>query len=134
MSMLGVWGVQDLESPKLEGLRGLIETNSAVSYNTSRGWVDGKSRFVIASAARQSQRIPLSLRLAEALSGAKVQRGNLNRLVSWGDCVVKGVQREFPLVGVWGCPPDSKIPQDWGIRGLIEIISADSGYMVFDRL
>ena len=28
--------------------------------------------------------------------------------------------------GVWGCPPDLKIPQDWGIRGLIETILAVS--------
>ena len=24
---------------------------------------------------------------------------------SWGGWVVKGVQRDFPLAGVWGCPP-----------------------------
>jgi hypothetical protein len=28
--------------------------------------------------------------------------------------------------GVWGCPPALKIPQDWGIRGLIEATSAVS--------
>jgi hypothetical protein len=22
------------------------------------------------------------------------------------------------LPGVWGCPPDSNFPQDWGIKGL----------------
>jgi hypothetical protein len=25
-----------------------------------------------------------------------------------------------------GCPPDLKVPQDWGIRGLIQTISAFS--------
>jgi len=40
--------------------------------------------------------------------------------------VVKGVQREIPLAGVWGCPPALKVPQDWGIRGLIESISTVS--------
>jgi hypothetical protein len=30
--------------------------------------------------------------------------------------------------GIWGCPPAVKIPQDWGIRGLIETISAVSKY------
>jgi len=30
-----------------------------------------------------------------------------------------GVQRGFaPLPGVWGCPPISKFPQDWGIKGV----------------
>jgi hypothetical protein len=29
--------------------------------------------------------------------------------------VVKGVQKEIPLAGVWGCPPDLEVPQDWGI-------------------
>jgi hypothetical protein len=38
----------------------------------------------------------------------------------------KGVQRDFPLVGVWGCPPALQVPQDWGTRGLIETISAFS--------
>jgi hypothetical protein len=23
------------------------------------------------------------------------------------------------LPGIWGCPPASKLPQDWGIKGLI---------------
>jgi hypothetical protein len=32
------------------------------------------------------------------------------------------------MPGVWGCPPALKIPQDWGIRGLIEIISVVSYY------
>jgi hypothetical protein len=55
------------------------------------------------------------------------QRGNPNRLDSWGGCVVKGVQREIPLVGVWGCPPASKkSPKIGGYRGLIESISAVS--------
>ncbi len=27
-------------------------------------------------------------------------------------------------VGVWGFPPALEVPQDWGIRGLIEIIPA----------
>jgi hypothetical protein len=49
----------------------------------------------------------------------------------------KGVQRNFPLVGAWGSkviirldrmiqmayPPALKVPQDWGIRGLLETIS-----------
>ena len=30
------------------------------------------------------------------------------------------------LPGVWGCPPDLKIPQEWGIKGLIETISVVS--------
>ncbi len=30
------------------------------------------------------------------------------------------------LSGVWGCPPATKVPQNWGIRGLIETISAVS--------
>ena len=42
------------------------------------------------------------------LSSLRVQRGNLNRLVSWSGCVLKGVQREFPLVRVWGYPPATK--------------------------
>jgi hypothetical protein len=76
---------------------------------------------------------PLSLR---------AQRGNLcvaiptylsviavNRSFEWSEgaarqsqptgllvgCGVKGVQREFHLLGVWGYPPAIKIPQDWGI-------------------
>jgi hypothetical protein len=28
------------------------------------------------------------------------------------------------LPGVWGCPPALKVPKDWGIRELIETISA----------
>ena len=40
--------------------------------------------------------------------------------------VVKGVQRDFPLAGDWGCPPAFEVPQDWGIRGLIETISVIS--------
>jgi hypothetical protein len=39
--------------------------------------------------------------------------------------VVKEVQRDFPLAGVWGCPPDfKKSPKIGGYRGLIESISA----------
>jgi hypothetical protein len=30
----------------------------------------------------------------------------------------------YVLLGVWGYPPVLKIPQDWGIRGLIKNISA----------
>jgi hypothetical protein len=30
------------------------------------------------------------------------------------------------MLGIWGCPPAFKIPQDWGIRELIETISAVS--------
>jgi hypothetical protein len=41
--------------------------------------------------------------------------------------VVKGVQREIPLAGVWGCPPSfKKSPKIGGHRGLIESISAVS--------
>jgi hypothetical protein len=41
--------------------------------------------------------------------------------------VVKGVQRGFPFGGGLGVSPSyKKIPQDWGIRGLIETISAIS--------
>ncbi len=37
--------------------------------------------------------------------------------------------------GVWGCPPDIEVPQDWGIRGLIETISTISyGTAHGDRL
>ena len=38
--------------------------------------------------------------------------------------VVKGVQRDFSLPGVWGCPPAfKKSPQIGGYRGLIISIS-----------
>jgi len=40
--------------------------------------------------------------------------------------VINGVQRETPLVEVWGCPPASKSPKIGGYRGLIESISASS--------
>jgi hypothetical protein len=41
--------------------------------------------------------------------------------------VVKGVQRDFSLAGVWGCPPAfKKSPKIGGYRGLIENISAVS--------
>jgi hypothetical protein len=33
--------------------------------------------------------------------------------------------------GSGGCPRDLKVPQDWGIRGLIKTISAVSLYIVF---
>ncbi len=43
---------------------------------------------------------------------------------SWGGCLVKGVQRDFPLAGVWGCPPAlKKSPKIGGYRGLIETMS-----------
>jgi hypothetical protein len=38
--------------------------------------------------------------------------------------VIKGVQRDFPLLGVWECPPASKSPGAGGYRGLIESISS----------
>ena len=69
---------------------------------------------------------PCALRLSfprkqnpvNSLSSLQEQRGNINRLVSWDGCVVKGVQREFPLVGVWGCPPRyKKSPKIGGLEG-----------------
>jgi hypothetical protein len=40
--------------------------------------------------------------------------------------VVKGVQREIPLVGVWGYPPRfKKSPKTGGYRGLIKAITVN---------
>jgi hypothetical protein len=36
----------------------------------------------------------------------------------------KGVQRVFPLPGVWGCPPAIISPKTGGYRGFIKTISA----------
>jgi len=46
--------------------------------------------------------------------------------------VVKGGQRDFPLAGVWGCPPTyKKSPKTGGYRGLIlchaELVSESQG-------
>ena len=38
--------------------------------------------------------------------------------------VIKGVERDFPLAGVWGCPPALKSPKTGGYRRLIKTISA----------
>jgi hypothetical protein len=34
------------------------------------------------------------------------------------DCRKRGAG--FFLPRVWGCPPDIKVPQDWGIKGVDE--------------
>ena len=39
--------------------------------------------------------------------------------------VVKEVQRDFPLVGVWGYPPAFKVPQAWGIEGVDDNVQID---------
>jgi len=43
---------------------------------------------------------------------------------SWGGCVVKGVQREIPLAGVWGWPPATFLPpllEERGTGGEVNI-------------
>ena len=46
---------------------------------------------------------PLNKRWGWAEVPADLATAPIN--TSWGGCVAKGVQRDFPLSGVWGCPP-----------------------------
>ena len=46
------------------------------------------------------------------------------RIILWWDRCKRGAGYFLP--GDWGCLPDKEVPQDWGIRGLLETISAIS--------
>ncbi len=41
--------------------------------------------------------------------------------------VVRGVQRDFPLAGAWGCPPAILIPSLLEERGIGGEVNRDSG-------
>jgi hypothetical protein len=49
----------------------------------------------------------------------------ISNIISNNKDLLKKMCRILPA-GVWGCPPSYNIPRGWGIRGLIESISAES--------
>ena len=100
--LAGDWGCPPAykKSPKIGGYRGLIESISAVSGSHCHPGI-ALSLALLAMTVKKSSHLATT--------------------------VVKGVQRDSPLAGDWGCPPAyKKSPKIGGYRGLIETISTVS--------